>query len=389
MKVTGIKSYAFEDDEGKLYFIAKVETDEGIYGLGEVGIPRWGNAVANAIQHLSQFVVGQDPFGTERLWQHMFRGSFFPADKVYCCAISAIDIALWDIKGKALGMPVYKLLGGPVRDKVVSYPHTQGKTTEELISNSKQAVADGWKFVRWGLPETGGEFEYQGMDGRLEPVASMRIAEEQTALLREAVGPDIQLCLDVHTRLDTAHSIALCKTLEPYRPFFIEDPLRSENPASYRTLARHVSLPIAAGEQWASKWPFREVIEEELINYARIDLCIVGGLTEALKITHWAETHYIDIVPHNPLGPVSAAACVNLCMATTNVGVQEMPRRPGTYATKFFPQQIDWDDGYSFVPPDAVGLGVDFDEEAVQAHVVDPTGWPPQLRRNDGSFTNW
>ena len=389
MKVTAIRSYAFEDDEGKLYFIAKVETDEGIYGLGEVGIPRWGSAVASAIEHLSQFVIGEDPFSTERLWQRMFRGGFFPADKVYCCAISAIDIALWDIKGKALKMPVYKLLGGPVRDKVVSYPHTQGSTTEELIANSKKAVAEGWKFVRWGLAETGGVFEYQGMDGLLEPVESMRIAEEQMALVREAVGPDIQMCLDIHTRLDTAHSVALCRALEPYRPFFIEDPLRSENPASYRALARHVSLPIAAGEQWASKWPFREVIEEELINYARTDLCIVGGLTEALKITHWAETHYIDIVPHNPLGPVSAAACVNLCMASTNVGVQEMPRRPGSYATKFFPQQIDWEDGYSFVPSDAVGLGVDFDEEAVQAHVVDPTGWPPQLRRNDGSFTNW
>ena len=147
MKVTGIKSYACTDDEGKLYFIAKVETDEGIYGLGEVGIPRWGNAVASAIEHLSEFVIGQDPFSTERLWQHMFRGGFFPADKVYCCAISAIDIALWDIKGKALKMPVYKLLGGPVRDKVVSYPHTQGGTTEELVENSKRAVA-GWLEVR-------------------------------------------------------------------------------------------------------------------------------------------------------------------------------------------------------------------------------------------------
>ena len=389
MKVTNIKSFAFEDAEEKLYFIVKVETDEGIYGLGEAGIPRWGKAIANAIEHLSELVVGQDPFGTERLWQHMFRGGFFPADKVYCCAISAIDIALWDIKGKALNMPVYKLLGGPVRDKVVSYPHTQGATTAELVANSKRAVADGWKFVRWGQPETGGVFEYQGMDGLLEPVESMRIAEEQMALVREAVGPDIQLCFDIHTRLDTAHAVQMCRLLEPYRPFFLEDPLRSENPASYRTLARHTAAPIAAGEQWASKWAFREVIEDETINYARIDLCIVGGLTEALKITHWAEAHYIDIVPHNPLGPVSAAACVNLCMASTNVGVQEMPRRPGTYAADFFPTQIDWADGYSFVPPDAAGLGVDFDEALVAANVVDPTGWPPQLRRRDGSFTNW
>ena len=388
MKVTKIKGYSVAEGDGRPYFIVKVETDEGIYGLGEVGISFWGEAIAKAIDHLAEIVVGEDPFCTEKLWQHMFRGGFFPADKVYCCAISAIDIALWDIKGKALNMPTYKLLGGPVRDKVVCYPHAQGRTNEELVENSVSLVEEGWKFVRWGQPETGGTFEYQGGEGRLEPVESMRIAEQQMAMVREAVGPDIQLCFDVHTRLDTAHVVAMCKTLEPYRPFFIEDPLRSENPASYRTLARHVSLPIAAGEQWATKWPFREVIEEELINYARIDLCIVGGLTEALKITHWCETHYIDIVPHNPLGPVSAAACVALCMASTNVGVQEMPRRPGSFATDLFPQQIEWEEGYAF-NPGRPGLGVDFDEAVAETRQVSARGWPPQLRRNDGAFTNW
>ncbi len=388
MKITQIKSYSVADSEGRPYFIVKVETDAGIHGLGEIGIRFWGSAVSSALEHLSEIVIGEDPFSTERLWQHMFRGGFFPADKVYCCAISAIDIALWDIKGKAVGMPVYKLLGGPVRDKVVCYPHTQGRTTAELVENCKAAVDAGWRFVRWGQPETSGTFEGSVEGQRLEPVESMRIAEEQMGLVREAVGPDVQLCFDVHTRLDTAHVVSLCKTLEPFRPFFIEDPLRSENPASYRTLARHVSLPIAAGEQWASKWPFREVIEEELISYARIDLCIVGGITEALKITHWAETHYIDIVPDNPLGPVSAAACVNLCMASTNVGVQEMPRRPGSFATDLFPKQIEWADGYAWVP-DAPGLGVEFDEELAQQRQVSPTGWPPLLRRNDGAFTNW
>ncbi len=388
MKVTAIKCFPVADSDGRPYFIVKVETDAGIHGLGEIGIRWWGNAIEKAIEHLSELVIGQDPFSTERLWQHMFRGSFFPADKVYCCAISAIDIALWDIKGKAVGMPVYKLLGGPVRDKVVCYPHTQGRSTKELVENCKRAVAEGWKFVRWGQPETAGVLEYRGRDGRLEPVESIRIAEEQMAAVREAVGPNVQMCFDVHTRLDTAMVIQMCKALEPYRPYFIEDPLRSENPASYRTLARHVSLPIAAGEQWASKWPFREVIEEELISYARIDLCIVGGITEALKVTHWCETHYIDIVPHNPLGPVSAAACVSLCMASTNVGVQEMPRRPGSFATDLFPEQIQWADGYAWCP-DKPGLGVEFDERVAESRRINPSGWPPLLRRNDGAFTNW
>ena len=247
VKVTAVKPYPIRDAEGKGYFIVKVETDEGIYGLGEVGIPNWGGAIAQAVGHLSEVVIGQDPWSTERLWQQMFRGGFFPADKVYCCAISAIDIALWDIKGKAAGLPVYKLLGGPVRDKVVCYKHTQGRNNEELLENCRQAVAEGWKFVRWGQPETGGAFEYHsardplGEPSILEPVESILLAEEQMGLVREAVGPDIQICLDVHTRLDTAHVITLCRALEKFNPFFIEDPLRSENPASYRTLARHVS----------------------------------------------------------------------------------------------------------------------------------------------------
>ena len=387
MKITAVRSYPVQDSAGGKYFFVVVDTDAGISGIGEAGIRFWGKAIENAVEQLSEIVIGQDPWSTERLWQHMFRGGFFPADKVYACAISAIDIALWDIKGKSVEMPVYKLLGGPVRDKVVCYPHTQGHDLAALVENCKKRVDEGWKFVRWGQPETSGVLEARG-EARLEPVKSMRMAVEQMRAVREAVGPEIQICFDVHTRLDTAHVTQMCKDLEEFKPFFIEDPLRSENPGSYRTLARHVSLPIAAGEQWATKWSFREVIEDETISYARIDLCIVGGLTEALKITHWAETHYIDIAPHNPLGPVSAAACVSLDMASTNVGVQEMPRRPGTFAQELFPRQIGWEDGFAFCI-DAPGLGIEWDEDAFEAGRSDPTGWPPLLRRDDGAFTNW
>jgi galactonate dehydratase len=386
MKVTQIRSFPVQDEAGRGYFVVRVDTDAGIHGLGEVGIRWWGRAIGEAVSHLSELVIGADPWETERLWQEMYRSSFFPADKVYTCAMSAIDIALWDIKGKSVKMPVYKLLGGPVRQKVVCYPHTQGHTLDELVTNCKKAVDEGWKFVRWGQPETHGQYETRS--GRLEPVKSMRIAVEQMRRVREAVGPDIQMTLDVHTRLDPAHVIAMCRDLEQFKPFFIEDPVRSENPATYRLVRQHVNLPIAAGEQWSSKWPFREVIENDLIDYARIDLCIVGGLTEALKITHWAETHYIDIVPHNPLGPVSAAACVSLCMASTNVGVQEMPRRPGSYAQKLFPKQIEWAGGYAWCP-DAPGLGVEFDLDEAERAYSAPGGFAPRLTRDDGAFTNW
>ena len=391
MKVTQIRSFPVRDDSGRLYFIVRVDTDAGIYGLGEVGVARLGRSIAIAIDHLAEVVVGSDPWETERLWQKMFRGLFFPAERVYACAISGIDIALWDIKAKSVGMPLYKILGGPTRDKVVCYPHVGGETTQEIVDDAMKHVDEGWQFVRTGQPTTTPLIgEYGGRHAataELDPLKSMRMAVEQFGALREAVGPEIQICTDFHTRLDPTYSIALCRDLEEFKPFFVEDAVRSENPASYRNVRRQTSVPLAAGEHWWSKWPFREVIEDESIDYCRIDLCIVGGITETLKITNWAETHYIDIVPHNPLGPVSTAACVSLCMAVTNVGVQEMPRRPGTFATDLFPQQIEWEDGYAWCP-DVPGMGVDMDLEVAEQRLSDPRGWSPRLHRPDGAFTN-
>lgn len=387
MKVTKITNLPVQSKEGGVYYIVRVDTDSGIHGLGEVGIRSWGRAIGNAVNHLAELVIGANPWETERLWQEMFRGGYFPADKVYSCAISAIDIALWDIKGKSVNMPTYQLLGGPVRDKVVCYPHIQGTSKEQIVDNCIIAVDEGWKFVRWGQPDAWGPFEPGGKKV-LEPDKSMHLAVDLMGEVRDAVGPEIELCFDVHTQLEVPQVVRMSRAMEEFEPYFIEDPVRSENQSSYRNLRRQVNLPIAAGEQWSSKWQFKDVIEEDLIDFARIDLCIVGGITEAAKITHWAETHYINIVPHNPLGPVSAAACVALCMGSSNVGVQEMPRSPGSYATDLFPQQIEWEDGYAWCP-DTPGLGVDIDMEVAERSVVDPQTWPPFLRRADGSMTNW
>ncbi len=174
---------------------------------------------------------------------------------------------------------------------------------------------------------------------------------------------------------------------KPFRPFFIEDPLRSENPDSFKTLRPRTSVPLAAGEQFSSKWEFRQLIEEEWIDYARIDLCIVGGFTEARKIAGWCETHYIKLAVHNPLGPISSAACLQLNLATPNFGVQEQPRRTGEVLTDVVPVQPEWEDGH-LLPPDRPGLGVEFDREAARAHPFQLAELP-QLRRLDGSFTNW
>ncbi|NBT94937.1 MAG: mandelate racemase/muconate lactonizing enzyme family protein [Chloroflexi bacterium] len=308
----------------------------------------------------------------------MSRGGFFPAQNIATSAIAAIDIALWDIKGKALNVPVYELLGGLCRDKVVCYPHIQRPSIEELVENARKHVAEGWKFVRWGLSEFG---------NILEPSVAIPQAVREFAALRKALGDSVELCFDIHTRLDPADSIRLCRAVEEFNPFFMEDPIRAESMQSLRLVRQHVHSPIAVGEQFASKWEFRQVIEEELMDFCRVDLGICGGLTEAKKIAGWCETHYIKLATHNPLGPVSTAACLHLNLSSPLVGVQEQPRKPGTSLMDVVTVQVPWENGY-LLPPTRPGLGIDFDRDAARKHPFQIAELP-QLRRLDGSITNW
>ena len=379
MKITNIECYPVWGGARNFLFVV-VDTDEGIYGVGETGITGRELAIIGTIEHFKPLLIGQDPGRIEHIWQLLYRGGFFPAQRIAGAAISAIDIALWDIKGKALGVPCYDLFGGRVRDKVVCYPHNVGHRMEvtELVESCLQTKEEGWKFVRWGLPQ----------DGEiLEPRQSVLASIKQFHAVREAVGDEIEMTFDVHTRLDLPDVVWLCREVESTRPYFIEDPLRCENPDSFKTLRPRVHVPIAAGEQFSSKWEFRQLIEEEWIDYARVDLCIAGGFTEARKIAGWCETHYIKLVVHNPLGPVSSAACLQINLATSNFVVQEQPRKTGTVLTDVVPVQPEWKDGY-LLPPTLPGLGIEFDREAAKKHPMQMRELP-QLRRLDGSFTNW
>ena len=379
MKITNVEPFPVWAGRRNFLFVV-VDTDEGIYGVGEAGLTGRELAVMGAIEHFKDLLVGQDPSRIGHIWQVLSRGGFFPAQRVLSSAMSAIDIALWDIKGKALGVPIHELFGGRVRDKVVCYPHNvgHGSEVEPLVESCLQTKEEGWKFVRWGLPQ----------DGKtLEPRQAVRTAIRQFHAVREAVGDEIEIAFDVHTRLDLPEVVWLCREVEVLNPFFIEDPLRCENPDSFKTLRPRTTVPLAAGEQFSSKWEFRQLIEEEWIDYARVDLCIVGGFTEALKIAGWCETHYIKLAVHNPLGPISSAACLQLNLACPNFGVQEQPRKPGTVLTDVIPVQPEWEDGY-LLPPTRPGLGVEFDREAAKKHPYQPRELS-QLRRLDGSFTNW
>ncbi|MCZ6632620.1 MAG: galactonate dehydratase [bacterium] len=379
MKITALKTFVVPPAGN---FFVKVETDEGLYGIGEAGLKRRGAAIGEVIRSFSPDVIGQDPFRIEYLWQVMFRGGFFPGGVVQSAAVSAVDIALWDLKGKALGVPVYELLGGRTRDKVVCYPHVGGRNRiDSLVEGCRQKAEEGWKFVRWGMSDPEG-------DDVFEPARAVRFGIEQVKAVREALGDEMEICVDVHTRLDPAASIAFCKGVEAYRPFFVEDPLRSENTQSLRMIRQQTSVPIAVGEQFDSKWKFQQVIEEDLMDYCRVDLCIAGGLTEAKKIAGWCETHYIYLVPHNPLGPVSTAACLHLCLASSLVGVQELPRPPMSSLTDVFPKQMPFEDGYLLVP-EGPGLGIELNEEALKSMAPPEPRTGAGFRRDDGSYTNW
>ncbi|MGH2551513.1 MAG: mandelate racemase/muconate lactonizing enzyme family protein, partial [Thermomicrobiales bacterium] len=357
-----------------------VDTDEGIFGVGESGLTGRELAVIGVIDHLRDTLIGQDPGKIEHIWQWISRGAFFPAEGAVAAALSAIDIALWDLKGKALNVPIYELLGGLVRDKVVCYPHNAGHdlAVEPLVESCLKTKEEGWKFVRWGFPQEG---------TKLDVAAGVRATIQQFEAVRLAVGDEIELCFDVHTRLDMPESLTMSREVEKYRPFFIEDPLRSEAPEAFAQYRSRTSVPLAAGEQYTSKWQFRQIIENDWIDFCRIDLCLAGGITEARKVAGWCEAHYIKMAVHNPLGPVSSAACLQFNLATSNFAVQEQPRKPSEIIPEVVPVQPEWKDGY-LLPPALPGLGIVFDREAARKFPFQKTELP-QLRLADGSFTNW
>lgn len=376
MKITSVRTIIVGEVRPFLFVI--VETECGLTGIGEAGITWREKAIAGFIEALTPSLVGQDPRRIEHLWQVMLRCGFFPGGRIGAAAISAIDLALWDIKGKALGVPVYELLGGLVRERVACYPHIDDAEFPAMFDQCRQRVEAGWQFVRFNFPSDGDV---------LEPRIAVRRGVELVTGVREAVGPDIGIIIDVHTRLDPVDAVTLCRQLEPLNVFFVEDPVRCENPAAIGRLRQHTNVPVAMGEQYATKWEFREAVENDWIDYCRVDLCIAGGLTEARKIAGWCETHYIAIAPHNPLGPVSTAACLHLDLATSNFAVQECARIPGEVLSDLFPVQVPFDRG-NMLPPTAPGLGVEIDESAISRYPV-MDGDCPRLQRADGSFTNW
>jgi galactonate dehydratase len=319
------------------WVILKVHTDEGIVGLGEPTLEGREQTVAAAIQEIGRYLIGQDPLRIEHHWQAIYRGQFYRGGPILCSALSGIEQALWDITGKWLGQPVYRLLGGATRDWIRVYGWLHGDTAEEFAANARIRKAEGFQVLKMGVT---------GPVNIIDTPAWVDENVRNVAAVREAVGPQVQFGVDFHGRVSPAMAVRLAQALEPYQPMFIEEPVLPENVDALVTVARSTSIPIATGERLFTKWGFREV----------------------KKIAAMAECYYAGVAPHCPLGPVALAACLQLDACIPNFLAQE---------------HVSLGEGYLKTPfsmvngaiplPQGPGLGIELDEEAMADKIDDGT----------------
>ncbi len=381
MKITDIKPYAVWVGN-RNQMLVKVETDEGIYGWGESGFSGRELGVKGIVEHYREWLIGRNPMRRGALWQEMYRSQYFEGGRTMTAAISAIDIALHDIVGKKLGVPVYELLGGKNREQIPVFATTSAPYGQEMIEQAKEFMAMGINAFR---------MSYDKMDiensGVFEPRESMANSAEWLIKTREQLGNRPVIGIDYHHRLNVAETASFCQMMPTHTLDFIEEPIRDETPEAYEQLRRLTDVPFAIGEEFASKWQFLPYIERGITNFARVDICNVGGFTESMKVAGWAEAHYIDLMPHNPLGPICTAASVHLGAAVPNFSWLEVNMdRAANPDFDIFPEQIVFE-GNGYTVPDKPGLGIEVDESKLDEPLK---FWePPHPHREDGSHTNW
>jgi galactonate dehydratase len=375
----------FEDPKGKLrvtkletilvkprWLFLKVHTDQGLFGLGEPITEGRAKTCAEAVAEIAPYLVGKDPRLIVHHWQAIYRHAFYRGGPVLTSALSGIEQALWDIKGKALGVPVYELLGGPTRDRVRVYAHV-GTDPKRLLE--KKALG----FTTFKT----------GVKNRLESrfIANPGFVEEAAnsfAALREAGGKDVSIAIDFHGAISPANAKLLIKALEPYQPMFIEEPVQCQNVDVMADIARSTPLPIATGERIFTKWGFREILEKRAAVILQPDLCHAGGILEVRLIAGMAEAYYAAVAPHNPLGPISLAAGIQLSASIPNFLCQEQSSLGEGYLKKPF----EIEKGFVRIPT-GPGLGIELDEEKLAAKIAhDWRNWET-YDKEDGSVLDW
>jgi galactonate dehydratase len=386
MKITGVRGYPVKVGH-RNQFVVTIETDEGITGVGEGGISGRELAMQGMLEHFSGFLIGEDPRRIEHLWQTMYRGAYFEGGKITAATLSAVDIALWDILGKWLGVPVYQLLGGASRERVQCFASPGVLNGPACVERARELAEAGWRYLRFN-PGMGDADQSDDGGDVYEPFESIALAVHWLGEIRRALGPAIELSIDFHHRLSVAEAALFCQRVEPLHLHFVEEPIRAESAEAYRQLRQMTRVPFAIGEEFSSKWAFAPFIEQGLLNYARLDVSNVGGLTEAKKVAGWCEAHYIDVMPHNPLGPVTTSATIHLAASIPNFAQLEYQHRlAAAYPPDLFPVMPALE-GDCFPLPTAPGLGVEFDPRAAADYAFER--WEaPHWKRRDRSYTNW
>jgi galactonate dehydratase len=353
------------------WLFLKVHTDAGIVGLGEPIIEGRAETVATAVKEIEPYLKGKDPRRVAHHWQAIYRHAFYRGGPILTSALSGIDMALWDIKGKALGVPVYELLGGPTRDRVRVYAHA--RSPEEIRRERRR----GFTAFKTN-PAKRRPSRY------VETPAEVHYAAEKFAELRKAGGDDVDIAIDFHGAISPATAKLLIKAIEPYQPMFVEEPCQAQNHDVMAEIAHGTHLPIATGERVFTKWGFREVLEKRAATILQPDLCHAGGITEVRLIAGMAEAYYAAIAPHNPLGPISLAAGVQIAASIPNFLCQEQVSLGEGYLKKPFVVR----DGFLDLP-DGPGLGIELDEDAVAGKLGHDWRNRESYDADDGSVVDW
>ncbi|MBO4297999.1 MAG: galactonate dehydratase, partial [Clostridia bacterium] len=337
--------------------------------------------VEAAINELRPVLIGADPTRIEHLWQTMYCTTFYRGGPILTSCISGIEQALWDIKGKALGVPVYELLGGRCRDKIRMYSHSGGATPEQAAANAKKRVEQGFDAIKIS-PDAPVE--------HIDKLSYVDAFAEKFCAIREAVGKDVDIAVDFHGRIMAGMASRLIDAIEPYYPMFVEEPVLPENVEVMASIAAKTSVPIATGERLFTKWAFRTVLEQHAAAVLQPDTCHCGGIFEVKKIAAMAEMYYASVSPHNPLGPISLAACLQADTCIPNFLIQEHPGMADGLdrGVGYLKKPFEIKDGYVDAPR-GTGLCIEVDEDYVRSHTFEGDWDTPRLFHADGSVAQW
>lgn len=369
------------------WMFLKMYTDTDLVGLGEPVLEGHCTSVEAVVREFEDYLIGKDPMQIEHHVQALYRGGFYRGGPLMLSAISGIEQAMWDIKGKFYNCPVWEMLGGKVRDKIRMYTHIKRTavagdfSVDEMLNITDERLQAGYTALKYSIiPPIRAIDTPQNLMGHIARFAAVR----------ERIGDSVDLAIDFHGRVSPAMALRLAEELKPYRPFFIEEPCLPENVDCMVNIARSTSIPIAAGERLFGKWQFRELLEKQAVAVVQPDICHCGGIFEGRKIALMSELYFGSIAPHNPLGPISLAACLQVDACSPNFLVQEHPGNPdgGDLGVGYLKEPFVMKNGYIEVPTKP-GLGVELDEDALREKLYDGKWTTPRQYFEDGSNADW